>query len=144
MAGLTSDLDRYELSLVEKIRAVSWGLVLLIFVAASLGVAVLYSAADGNMQPWAGTQTLRFGIALIPMIAAALVGIRYWYRAAYWTYAVALALVVAVDLGGFVGMGARRWIDLGVIQLQPSELMNVALVLAVARYFHTLSNENVR
>src|SRR6266436_197537 len=143
MATLTSDLGRRELTLLEKIRSISWGLVLLILIAACFGVAVLYSAADGNMQPWAAAQTIRFGIALIPMIGAALLGIRLWFRAAYWTYAVGLALVVAVDLGGFVGMGARRWIDLGVIQLQPSELMNVALVLALARYFHTLSNEDV-
>src|SRR6266481_1863344 len=144
MAALTSDLGRRELSLVEKIGSISWGLVLLILIAACFGVAVLYSAADGNMQPWAAAQTIRFAIALIPMIGAALLGIRLWFRAAYWAYATALALVAAVDLRGFVGMGARRWIDLGVIQLQPSELMNVALVLGLARYFHTLSNEDVR
>src|SRR5205823_10140717 len=63
-------------------------------------------------------------------------------RAAYWMYAVALALVVAVDLRGFVGMGARRWSDLGLIQLQPSSLMNIALVLALARYFHAHSDED--
>jgi len=143
MASLTSDLARRDLTIVERIRGISWGLVLLIFLAACYGVAVLYSAADGSMQPWAAKQMMRFAIVLIPMIGAALVGIRHWFRAAYWTYAVGLALVVAVDLGGFVGMGARRWIDLGVIQLQPSELMNVALVLALARYFHTLSNEDV-
>ncbi len=144
MATLTSDLGRRELTILEKIRGVSWGLVVLVFTAACFGIAVLYSAADGNMQPWAAAQTIRFAIALIPMIGAALVGIRLWFRAAYWAYAMALALVVAVDLRGFVGMGARRWIDLGVIQLQPSELMNVALVLGLARYFHTLSNEDVR
>jgi len=143
MATLTSDLGRRELTLLEKIRGVSWGLVLLVFTAACFGIAVLYSAADGNMQPWAAAQTIRFAIALIPMIGAALLGIRLWFRAAYWAYAIALALVAAVDLRGFVGMGARRWIDLGVIQLQPSELMNVALVLGLARYFHTLSNEDV-
>jgi rod shape determining protein RodA len=143
MAALTSDLSRRELTLLEKIRGVSWGLVLLILTAAGFGVAVLYSAADGNMQPWAAAQTIRFAIALIPMIGAALLGIRLWFRAAYWAYATALALVAAVDLRGFVGMGARRWIDLGVIQLQPSELMNVALVLGLARYFHTLANEDV-
>jgi rod shape determining protein RodA len=143
MAGLTADFGRRELTLLEKIRGISWGLGLLIFTAASFGIAVLYSAADGNMQPWAATQMMRLAIALILMIGAALVGLRHWYQAAYWAYAVALALVVAVDLRGFVGMGARRWIDLGVVQLQPSELMNVALVLALARYFHPLSNEEV-
>jgi rod shape determining protein RodA len=143
MATLTSDLGRRELTILEKIQGVSWGLVVLVFTAACFGIAVLYSAADGNMQPWAAAQTIRFAIALIPMIGAALLGIRLWFRAAYWAYATALALVAAVDLRGFVGMGARRWIDLGVIQLQPSELMNVALVLGLARYFHTLSNEDV-
>jgi rod shape determining protein RodA len=141
---MSSDLGHDELSLLEKIRSISWPLVLLIFVAAICGIAVLYSAANGSMQPWATTQATRFAIALVPMIGAAVVAIRYWFRVAYLTYAITLALVVAVDLRGFVGMGARRWIDLGFIQLQPSELMNVAVVLALARYFHTVSNEHVK
>jgi len=144
VAALTSDLERRELTLLEKVRAVSWGLVALVLLASAFGITVLYSAADGNMQPWAATQMIRIAVGLIPMIGAALIGIRLWFRAAYWMYAIALALVIAVDLRGFVGMGARRWIDLGVIQLQPSQLMNVALVLALARYFHTLSDEKIR
>jgi len=142
--GLISDFGERELRFPEKIRSISWGLVLLVFIAAAIGIAVLFSAADGAMQPWAATQTIRFAIALVPMLGAALLSIQIWFRAAYWTYAIALALVVAVDLRGFIGMGARRWIDLGVIQLQPSELMNVALVMALARYFHTLSSEDIR
>src|SRR5215469_12775004 len=142
MAGLTSDFG-HELGFIEKLRGISWGLVLLVFVAASCGIAVLYSAADGNLQPWAATQMIRFAIALLPMLGAAFLGIRHWFRVAYWVYAVMLALVVAVDLRGFVGMGARRWIDLGLIQLQPSSLMNVALVLALARYFHVRTEEDI-
>jgi len=142
VAGLTSDFGR-ELGFVDKLRGISWGLVLLVFVAASCGIAVLYSAADGNMQPWAATQMIRFAVALVPMMGAAFLGIRHWFRAAYWAYALALALIVAVDLRGFVGMGARRWIDLGLIQLQPSSLMNIALVLALARYFHVRTEEDV-
>lgn len=142
MAGLTSDFG-HELGFLEKLRGISWGLVLLVFVAASCGIAVLYSAADGNMQPWAATQMIRFAIALLPMLGAAFLGIRHWFRVAYWVYAVMLALVVAVDLRGFVGMGARRWIDLGLIQLQPSSLMNVALVLGLARYFHVRTEEDI-
>ena len=142
MAGLTSDFG-HELSFLDKLCSVSLGLVLLVFIAAACGIAELYSAANGNMQPWAATQMVRFGIALVPMTGAALLGIRHWYRVAYWVYAVALALVVAVDLRGFVGMGARRWIDLGLIQLQPSSLMNIALVLGLARYFHARSDDDI-
>jgi rod shape determining protein RodA len=143
VASPSADLDRSEPRLWQSIRGMSWGLVLLICTAAGFGIAVLYSAADGSMEPWAAKQTIRFAIALILMAGAALVDIRYWFRAAYWVYAMVLALVVAVDLRGFVGMGAQRWIDLGVIQLQPSELMNVAVVLALARYFHSLGAEDV-
>jgi len=144
VASLSADLVQRGPRLWQRIRAVSWGLVLLICTAACFGIAVLYSAADGNMEPWAAKQTMRFAITLILMVGAALIDIRLWFGAAYWVYAIALALVVAVDLRGFVGMGAQRWIDLGVIQLQPSELMNVAVVLALARYFHSLANEDAR
>jgi rod shape determining protein RodA len=143
VADLTSDVERREPTFLERIRNVTWGLVALILIAAGFGIAVLYSAADGNMQPWAATQMVRLAVALVFMIGAALIGLRLWFRAAYWAYAIGLALVVAVDLRGFIGMGARRWIDLGAIQLQPSQLMNVALVLALSRYFHTLSDEEI-
>lgn len=142
LAGFDTKLGRPERKLADRILGISWGLVLLITIVACFGIVILYSAADGNMQPWAAKQTMRFAIALIPMLAAALLGIRHWFRLAYWTYSVTLLLVAAVDLHGFVGMGAQRWIDLGVIQLQPSELMTVALVLGLARYFHHLGNED--
>lgn len=143
MTSLSSDFGGRELTLTEKLRGINWVLMLLICETACLGFAVLYSAADGNVQPWAATQMMRFAVALIPMIGAALLGIRFWLRAAYWAYTLALLLIVAVDMRGLTGMGARRWIDLGILQLQPSELMNAALVLALARYFHALSNEDV-
>lgn len=143
MTSLSADFGHYAPRLWERVRGISWGLVLLISAAAGFGIAVLYSAADGNMEPWAGKQSMRFGVALVLMIGAALIDIRHWFRAAYWVYAAVLTLVVAVDLRGFVGMGAQRWIDLGIIQLQPSELMNIAVVLALARYFHGLANEDV-
>jgi rod shape determining protein RodA len=137
-----SDIGRRELTVADKIRSVQWGLVLLIAGISAIGFAMLYSAADGDFQPWASRQMTRFAIALVPMIAAALIDVRYWFRSAYWLYAIALAVVVAVDLRGIAGMGAQRWIAIGIIQLQPSEIMKLALVLALARYFHSLSSEN--
>ena len=141
---MSFDLGRRELTLGDKVRGIQWGLLLLLTLVAGLGFTMLYSAANGDYQPWASRQMLRFAIALVLMIAAALIDVRYWYRGAYWIYAVALSLVIAVDIRGIVGMGAQRWISLGVIQLQPSEIMKVALVLALARYFHSISPENVR
>ncbi len=142
MVSLAPDLGRRELTLVDKVRGIQWGLVLLIALISGIGFAMLYSAANGDMQPWASRQMTRFAVALVPMIAVGLIDVRYWYRSAYWLYGISLLLVVAVDLRGIAGLGAQRWIDLGVLQLQPSELMKIALVLALARYFHSLSAES--
>jgi rod shape determining protein RodA len=143
MTGFSSGIGRRSLTLGDKLRSIQWGLVLLIALIAGIGFAMLYSAANGDFQPWAARQMVRFAIVMVAVIAAALIDVRYWFRGAYWIYAVALALVVAVDLRGIVGMGAQRWIGIGAMQLQPSEIMKIALVLALARYFHCLPPENI-
>ncbi len=143
MASLSPDIGRRELTFADKLRGLQWGLVLLIAAISAIGFAMLYSAANGSLQPWASRQMTRFAIAFVPMLVVAVVDVRHWFRSAYWIYVAALLLVIAVDVRGFVGMGAQRWIDLGVIQLQPSEIMTIGLVLALARYFHSLPSENV-
>jgi len=134
---------RATLTAPEKLLRLNWGLVLLIAAVGGIGLAMLYSAANGSWQPWAGRQSIRLGVAACIMIAVSLVDIRVWLRFAYPIYATMLVLLVGVGMRGAVGMGAQRWIDLGVIQLQPSELMKVALILALARYFHGLDLERV-
>lgn len=130
--------------LVEKLGRVRWGFVLLLCVLGGVGGAMLYSAADGSMEPWALKHVTRFAVALVIMLAVACVDVRVWLRYAYVFYGAALALLAAVAVVGTVGMGAQRWLDLGVISLQPSELMKIALVLALARYLHRLRLEEVR
>ena len=143
MTSFSSDFGERRLAFADKLRGIQWGLVLLVAAISGIGFAMLYSAANGDYQPWASRQMTRFAVALVPMIAAALIDIRYWYRSAYWIYGVALVLVIAVDVRGITGMGAQRWIGLGFMQLQPSEVMKLALVLALARYFHSVSAEDV-
>jgi rod shape determining protein RodA len=132
-----------DLSLFRKLLLVTWGLVTLVLMIAGIGVAILYSAAGGAWSPWASRQLVRLAVGLVVMIAVALVDIRVWLRYAYLIYGLALALLVVVDVMGRVGGGAQRWIDLGFIQLQPSELMKIAVVLALARFFHGLTLEQV-
>jgi len=132
-----------EMSLVEKVWQINWGLVLIVCCLAAIGCALLYSAANGNSDPWASRQAVRFGIGLAAMLGLALVDIRILYRYAYPIFFFVMALLLAVEFLGSIGMGAQRWIDLKVIQLQPSELMKVALILALARYFNGLSNEEI-
>jgi len=132
-----------ELTLTQKIWQINWGLVALVTLIAGIGFAALYSAANGSVDPWASRQAMRFGVCLLLMILVAMVDIRFWFRAAYAIFFGSMALLVAVEFMGTVGMGAQRWIDLGVMQLQPSELTKVALFLVLARYFHGLAQEEV-
>ncbi len=132
-----------EMSLGEKLRQINWGLVVLASLIAGIGFAMLYSAANGSVEPWASRQMVRFSVGLALMLGIALIDVRFLFRYAYLVYFGALGLLVAVELFGISGMGAQRWIDLRLIQLQPSELMKVGLVLALARYFHGLSTEEL-
>ncbi len=132
-----------EITLRQKFWQLNWGMVLLLCLVAGIGFAMLYSAANGSMEPWASRQMMRFGLGLVIMFVVALIDVRFWFRYAYLIYFGCLALLGAVEVMGSIGMGAQRWIDLGFIRLQPSEMMKVALVLALARYFHGLSNEDI-
>jgi rod shape determining protein RodA len=137
-------LDRHHLTLREKLWQVRWLFVLLLCVTGGVGVGMLYSAAGGSFTPWAIRQFVRLTVCLALMLAIAMTDIRLWLRHAYLIYVATFGLLVAVEIAGSIGMGARRWIDLGIINLQPSELMKIALVLALARYFHGCSTEDVR
>jgi rod shape determining protein RodA len=132
-----------ELTLGQKFLQVNWGLILLITVLAAIGCVMLYSAADGSMSPWAKRHAIRFAGGLVLLFAVAMFDIRFWFRWSYPIYLVGLLLLVAVEVMGVVGMGAQRWIQVGPLTLQPSEVMKVAIVMALARYFHGMSEEEI-
>ena len=115
---------------------VDWVLVILLALTTAVGFAMLYSAAGGNIRPWAGPHALRFSAGLAITLAVALIDIRFWLRCAYPIYAASLLLVIGVEFMGDIGMGAQRWLRLGPLSVQPSEIMKISLVLALARYFH--------
>ena len=131
------------LSVADKLAEVNWGLVLLITLCAGAGIAMLYSVAGGHMQPWALSQTIKFAIGFLVMVAVATVDVRVWMSLAYPAYALALLLLVAVVAVGHMGLGAQRWVNIGGVDLQPSELMKISLVLALARFLHGKSVEEI-
>jgi rod shape determining protein RodA len=131
-------------SILWKLLQINWLLVLLLCGLAAIGFAMLYSAGGGSFDPWVSRQAPRFAVGLALMLLVAVIDIRVWSRFAYAAYGVTLALLVAVEVMGSVGMGAQRWLDLGFTQFQPSELMKITLVMALARYFHGASAEDVR
>ena len=135
---------RRTLSVSDKLLDVNWGLVLLITIIACAGFAMLYSVAGGSFHPWALPQMIRFIIGLALLITIAMVDIRVWMGLAYPLYGAALLLLLATTIMGKVGgLGAQRWLELGPLQIQPSELMKISLVLALSRYLHGQQVEDI-
>ena len=129
---------KYTPTGVRKILYLNWPLALLLVAVAGVGFLMLYSVAGGSFAPWAEPQMKRFAVGFVMMLGVAMVPIWFWRNMAGVAFALALLLLVGVEFFGSVGMGAQRWIDLGFMRLQPSELMKVTLVMALAAYYDWL------
>jgi rod shape determining protein RodA len=136
-------LNTVELTLLAKLRLLNWPFVCVVALVALVGYGMLYSAAGGDHEPWAWRHGVRFCLGLVVLLTVALIDVRFWFRWAYLIYAGALLGLIAVEITGHTSMGAQRWINLGLFQLQPSEVMKIALVLALARHFHGAYLEDV-
>jgi len=124
--------------LTSKLWQVSWLYVMLLSALASVGYVALYSAG-GGAEPYASRHILRFAFGLTLMLSIALVDIRFIARCSWPAYAIGVGLLVMVMVMGHTGKGAQRWIELGGMQWQPSEFMKLALVMALASWFHRAS-----
>lgn len=122
----------------QRILALPWRIILLVAAIGGFSVVVLYSAAGGSMTPWAINHTIRFGLFMGMALALSQVPLRFWLDIAYPAYGIILVALVGVEAMGAVNGGSQRWLDLGFLQLQPSEFMKLAIVLALARFYHFL------
>lgn len=127
----------------RKVLYVHWPLVFLLAAIASVGFLMLYSVAGGNLGTWAEPQMKRFVAGMIGMFIIGFVPIWVWRNISVVAYLVSVLLLVAVELVGTVGMGAQRWLELGPVRFQPSELMKIALVLLLAAYYDWLNPRKV-
>ena len=122
----------------RKVLYLNWGLALLLTAVAAIGILMLYSVAGGSFSPWAEPQAKRFLLGLAVMFIVAMVPIWFWRNMSVLAYIVSVLLLVAVELVGTESKGAQRWIDLGFMRLQPSELMKITLVMLLAAYYDWL------
>ena len=142
----------YNLSLIDKIRGFNYLYLFLISLIVFIGIGVLYSvgsspsvgSTSSDPWKWASKQSIRFIISLWILLVIAMTNLRLWMKYAYWLYGAGLLLLIGVELLGHIHMGAQRWLSFGLFQLQPSEVMKIALVLALAKYFHGASLEQIR
>ncbi len=129
--------------LMRKFLAINWLFVLCICLLAGVGYAALYSAAGGSGEPYANGQIYRFFGALVMMFVIAMIDIRAIAKISWVAYALGVLLLLMVMKFGHVGLGAKRWMTVGGMEIQPSELMKLFLAMAMASYFHRASYERV-
>jgi rod shape determining protein RodA len=141
-SALTSPGQRGRL--IVKFAEIDWTLTFVLCLLAAAGGLMLYSIAGGSWEPWAAKHVIRFGLCLLLMAVLSMVDLRVWFVSAYPVYAIGLVLLVLVQLVGKSHLGAARWLQFGPIGLQPSEIMKIGLVLALARFYHGLSATSAR
>ena len=127
----------------SKVFALNWALVLVVTAVAAIGWLMLYSISGGRLEVWAEPQMKRYVLGLVVMFIVAFTPIWFWRSMSGFAYGVSMLLLLAVEFFGSVGMGAQRWIDLGFMRLQPSELMKVTLVMALASYYDMLDDKKI-
>ena len=143
-SALTRPGERDRLSV--KLGEIDWRLVGFLSVIAGTGAAMLYSIAGGHWQPWAADHLIRFGLLLIVMLVLAMIHPKWWFHGAYPLYAFVLFLVLLIEFTplGYTAGGAKNWLNLGFIRIQPAEFMKLGLVLALARWYHSHSAKEAR
>lgn len=128
---------------LRKILYLNWPLAILLTTVAGVGFLMLYSVAGGSFTPWAEPQMKRYALGFAMMLAVAVIPIWFWRNMAVLAYVISVLLLLAVEFFGTVGMGAQRWIDLGFMRLQPSELMKITLIMMLAAYYDWLPMNRV-
>jgi rod shape determining protein RodA len=126
---------------LRKVLHLNWPIILLLIAVASTGFLMLYSVAGGSMTPWVEPQLQRFALGMALMLCVAMVPIWFWRNMAFVAYGGSLLLLLGVEFFGEVRMGAQRWIDIGFMRLQPSELTKITLVMFLAAYYDWLPNK---
>ncbi len=136
-------LDHENIPISQRLEQLNWLLISLVLTLAMIGFFMLYSAGGGSFRPWLIRQLAFFCIFFPLMIFIAVTDIKIWFRASYIFYAIGLIMVIIVDIMGHNAMGATRWFRIGSLTIQPSEIMKVCTVFALARYFYGIDTANI-
>lgn len=132
---------KYVPSGFRKLVYLNWPVIMLITAVACAGFIMLYSVAGGSADPWMSAQIKRFSVGMVLMIGVAMVPIWFWRNISAVAFGVSLLLLIGVEFFGSVGMGAQRWIDLGLMRLQPSEMTKITLIMVLAAYYDWLPTD---
>tara|TARA_Y100001960_G_scaffold306880_1_gene362593 strand:- start:55 stop:1155 length:1101 start_codon:yes stop_codon:yes gene_type:complete len=126
------------MNLVNFLNKVNWFFILLLTTISAIGVLLLYSVAGGSWEPWASNQIIRIFIGIIILIFFSFINVSFWYKLANPIYIFCIFLILLTFFFGKEVSGARRWIDLHFFSFQPAEIAKIFIILALAKYFHSI------
>ena len=135
--------QKSNLRFADKILAFDFKLVLLILLLGAISLFAMYSSERGNFSYYTQSHLYRFSIFFLLFIIISFFKIQFWYKSAYLFYFIVLILLLAVHLFGITASGSKRWLNLFIINLQPSELMKISLIVFLARYYNKIPSQNV-
>jgi rod shape determining protein RodA len=136
-------IDHNSNNLIKRLEGLNWLMISLIIMLAFVGFLMLYSAGGGSYRPWMIKQLIYFAIFFPIMIFIAITDIKIWFKYSYAIYVAGLILLLIVAISGHNAMGATRWFRVGAINIQPSEIMKICTVFALARYFYNIEVEDI-
>ena len=158
MISLSKSMKKNEnMPVILKFLQINWILTFFVFLLCCVGIMILYSAGKitcsanvncipkfGSWTPWASSQISKLLFGFVLMFIISITSLKFWIKYAYYIYGFSVFLLIGVLLFGHTGMGAQRWINLGIMRIQPSEIMKISLVLALSKYFAGLNLNEIQ
>ena len=141
---LSTSLNSSSYSFFDKLKAVDYFLIIIVAIIGSMSVFSIYSTESGNFSFYTKNHLTRFLVFFSMFLVLSFVRVSFWYSQAYIFYILGILLLLLVIFFGISASGSKRWINLFIMNLQPSELMKIAIIVCFARYYHRIQSSDIQ
>ena len=141
---LSTSLNSNSYSFIDKLKAVDYFLIIIVAIIGSMSVFAIYSTESGNFSFYTKNHLTRFLVFFSMFLVLSFVRVSVWYRQAYIFYILGILLLLLVIFFGISASGSKRWINFFIMNLQPSELMKIAIIVCFARYYHRIQSSDIQ
>ena len=141
---LSTSLNSTSYSFIDKLKAVDYFLIIIVAIIGSMSVFSIYSTESGNFSFYTKNHLTRFLVFFSMFLVLSFVRVSVWYRQAYIFYILGILLLLLVIFFGISASGSKRWINFFIMNLQPSELMKIAIIVCFARYYHRIQSSDIQ
>ena len=141
---LSTSLNSTSYSFIDKLKAVDYFLIIIVAIIGSMSVFAIYSTESGNFSFYTKNHLTRFLVFFFMFLVLSFVRVSFWYRQAYIFYILGILLLLLVIFFGISASGSKRWINFFIMNLQPSELMKIAIIVCFARYYHRIQSSDIQ